>query len=89
MGKERDERIISFYPLLHLDHQKKVWLEQEVHLEEFHIWIKEIFFKHNPDPFAELREEVERKIEELDDEKRGRLEKINTDFENPLGTLFD
>lgn len=89
IGKEREERIISFSPLLHLDHQKKVWLEQEEHLEEFYIWIKEIFFKHNPDPFAELREEVERKIEELDDEKKGRLEKINKDFENPLGNLFD
>jgi len=27
-------------------------------------------------------------LEELDDEKKERLEKINKDFENPLGELF-
>ena len=75
--------------MLHLDHQKKVWLEQEVHFDEFYIWLKEAYFQHNPDPFAELREEVEHKIEELDDEEKQRLEKINQDFENPIGDLFD
>lgn len=89
VGINKEERIISFSPLLHLDHQKKVWLEQEKHFDEFYIWLKEIYFKHNPDPFADLKEEIENKIEELDDEKKDRLEKINKDFENPLGTLFD
>ena len=41
---------------INLDHQKKIWLEQENHLEDFHIWISETFHKHNPDPFADLRE---------------------------------
>lgn len=89
IGDDKEERIISFSPLLHLDHQKKVWLEQENHFEEFYIWIKDVYFKHNPDVFAELKEEVEHKIEELDDEKKQRLEKINKDFENPIGDLFD
>jgi len=52
-------------PLLHLECQKKIWLEQEAHFEEIHIWLKEIFLKHNPDPFAELREEIVEEIEEL------------------------
>jgi len=88
IGKDKEERIISFYPLLQLDSQKKVWLEQEEHLVDFHIWLKETYFKHNPDPFAELKHEIEEKLEELDDEKKERLEKINKDFENPLGELF-
>ena len=89
IGSEKEERIISFFPLLHLETQKKVWLEQEEHFEEIYIWLKETFLKHNPDPFADLKEEIEEKIQELDDEKKQRLEKINSDFENPLGNLFD
>lgn len=36
-GKEKEERINTFIPLLHLDTQNKLWLEQESHLKE--IWI--------------------------------------------------
>jgi segregation and condensation protein A len=89
VGTDKEERIISFSSLLHLDYQKKVWLEQEKHFEEFYIWLKEVFFRHNPDPFLELREEVEKTTKELDEEKKKRIEKINRDFENPLGSLFD
>ncbi len=88
-GKDKDEQIISFSPLLHLDHQKKIWLEQETHLVDFHIWLRHTYFKHNPDPYADLREKIDEKVSELDDEKRQRLEEINKDFENPLGALFD
>jgi ABC-type Zn2+ transport system substrate-binding protein/surface adhesin len=89
IGQNKEERIISFYPLLQLDSQKKIWLEQEEHLFDFHIWLKEVYFEKNPDPFAELKHEIEEKLEELDDEKKARLEEINKDFENPLGALFD
>ncbi|MBU1129229.1 MAG: segregation/condensation protein A [Nanoarchaeota archaeon] len=89
VGSNKEERIISFFPLLHLETQKKVWLEQENHFDEIYIWLKSVFLKHNPDPFADLKEEIQEKIEELDDEKKQRLEKINSDFENPLADLFD
>ncbi len=89
IGSEKEERIISFFPLLHLENQKKIWLEQEEHFEEIYIWLKKTFLKHNPDPFADLKEEIEDKIQELDNEKKQRLKKINSDFENPLGDLFD
>ncbi|MEK6847627.1 MAG: segregation/condensation protein A [Nanoarchaeota archaeon] len=89
VGTDKEERIMTFSPLLHLDHQKKVWLEQETHFEDFNIWLKETYLANNPDPFADLREELEKGIEELDEEKKQRLEKINKDFENPLGKLFD
>ena len=87
IGKNKEERIIALLPLLHLECQKKIWLEQEGHFEEIHIWLKEVFLKHNPDPFAELKEDVDAKIEELNDEEKKRLEIINKDFENPLGEI--
>jgi len=88
VGENKKERVISFPALLHLENQKKVWLEQETHFEEIHIWLKEIYLKHNPDPFADLKQEVEQKIEELDNGQKQRLKKINKKFENPLGEMF-
>ena len=88
VGKSKEERLISFAPLLHLENQKRVWLEQEGHFEEIHIWLKEVYFKQKGDPYADLREELEKEIEELDDEKKQRLQEINKDFENPLGDEF-
>jgi len=85
IGKDREQRIIAFFPLLQLDHQKKVWLEQPKHFEEIHIWMHKTYLKHNPDPFADLREEIEEEKEKLDSEEKKRLKKINKDFENPLG----
>ena len=88
IGQDREERIICFYPLLQLENQKKVWLDQEVHFDEIFIWLKDVYFKHQGDPYAELKQELEAELEELDDEKKQRLAKINKDFENPLGELF-
>jgi len=56
---KRGEMIEMFPNLINLDHQKKIWLEQENHLEDFHIWLSETFHKHNPDSFANPREIVE------------------------------
>ena len=85
VGNDKDERIISFAPLLHLDNQKKIWMAQPEHFEEIDIWLKHVFLKHNPNPIEELKKELEREIKELDNKKRKRLKKINKDFENPLG----
>ncbi len=88
VGSNRDERIISFSGLLHLENQKKIWLEQEIHFEEIYIWLKKTYLKHNPDPFADLKEELENEIDELDSEKKKRIKKINKDFENPIADKF-
>ena len=40
-GKERDERIACFLPLLHLDSQEKIVLDQQAPFEEIVIWLKE------------------------------------------------
>ena len=73
IGKEKEERIASFSPLLHLDTQKKVWLEQENHFDEINIWLSDVYFKNNPDIFADLKNELEEEIEEEAKEQ----EKIN------------
>ncbi len=87
IGEDKEERVISFSPLLHLENQKKIWLEQENHFEEIYIWLKEVYFKNNPDPFADLRDEIESEIESLDDEGKKRLEDINDEFENPVDEI--
>ncbi|MDO8622861.1 MAG: segregation/condensation protein A [archaeon] len=89
VGEKKEERIISFSPLLHLENQKKVWLEQNGHFEEIYIWMKETYLQHNPDPFADLKEELEKEIEEFDDEQKERVKKINKDFENPIGDMLE
>ncbi len=43
IGKNKEDRIIAFLPLLHLETQKKIWLEQENHFDEIHIWLKETY----------------------------------------------
>lgn len=88
VGEDKEEKIIIFSPLLHLETQKKVWMEQENHFDEIHIWLKKTYLKHNGDPFQDLKEELENEIENLDSEKKQRLQKINKDFENPLGNEF-
>ncbi|MFH1889845.1 MAG: segregation/condensation protein A [Nanoarchaeota archaeon] len=83
----KEDRLVLFSPLLHLDHQKKIWLEQENHLEDFYIWISKTYFKNNPDPFADLKTEVEGKIENLNSEKKKRLKKVKKEFNEPLGPV--
>ncbi len=93
IGKNREERIIAFSPLLHLEDQKKVWLEQENHFEEIYIWLHKTYIKHNPDPFADLKQEIQEQAEKkpktkkikLDKEQKKRLKKISKEFSNPIG----
>lgn len=44
-GKERENRLSVFVPLLYLDTQKKVWLEQEKIFTEIWIWLSKVFEK--------------------------------------------
>ena len=85
IGKEKEERIMSFYPLLQLENQKKVWLDQEFHFDEIYIWLKETYLKHNPDPFAEIRKELEEELEKMEAKDKKRAKKIDEEFDNPLG----
>jgi len=88
VGKEKEEKLASFSPLLHLENQQKVWLEQENHFDEIHIWLQSVYLKHNPDPFSDLKQELEEELEE-DKRKAKRIKKLNKDFENPLADLVE
>ncbi len=52
---KKEEKIISFYSLLHLENQKKIWLEQEKPFDEIYVWSKKTYLKHNPNPFEDLK----------------------------------
>jgi chromatin segregation and condensation protein Rec8/ScpA/Scc1 (kleisin family) len=71
VGLDKEERIFSFLMLLNLDSQKKVWLDQGGHFEEFYIWPHELYFQKNPDFFKELIEEAKalEDLEESEEEK--------------------
>ncbi len=72
VNNNKEEKIISFLPLLYLEDQKKIWLEQKYPFDEVHIWLRENFLKKNPDPFADLKkelEEFEKNPENFKDEK--------------------
>jgi len=84
IGGDKEERIIAFSPLLHLETQKKVWLDQEIHFDEINIWLKETYLEHNPDPIEQLKKEIEEELSNLSDKERKRLEKLDTEFDNPI-----
>jgi segregation and condensation protein A len=57
VGMKKEERVEHFFPLLQMENNGLIWLHQEAHFEEIHIWDKDFFIKERGDPFAELREE--------------------------------
>ncbi len=61
-GEKKEDKLFSFAPLLHLEHQKKIWLEQKEHFGDIHIWERETFWKHNGDPFKDLKEASEENL---------------------------
>ena len=84
VGETKEEKIASFYPLLHLETQKKIWIHQEAHFEEIFVWLKEVYFKHNPDPFEDLREEIAEIVENFDQNKKQRMKYVEEKFEGEL-----
>jgi len=87
VGDNKEEKLAAFLPILHLENQQKVWLQQENHFDEIWIWLYKLYKKQQA--LEGIREEIEEIEEELDDEQRKRVEKINEDFENPLANFFD
>ncbi len=63
LGKINEEKVSGFFPLLQLENNGELWLHQERHFEEIHIWLKNVYLEHNGDPLAELRE-LEEELEE-------------------------
>ena len=78
VGTDKESRIIGFYHLLHLENQKRIWLDQKEHFEEIYIWLKPTYLKHNPDPIKLLRVELEQimKIELAREERRKKRKEL-------------
>lgn len=73
-GKTTDERIATFIPLLHLDTQHKVWLEQDSHLKEIWILLKSIYEKQNAETLEAMKKEAGTAIEQLVAEEKEAME---------------
>ena len=83
VGPEREERIACFLPVLHLENQQRIWLEQENHFEEIYVWLYDRYRKEKGVLFAKELIEEEKALDEQAamDQKAG--------FENPLAGLID
>lgn len=57
IGKQREEKLASFLPLLHLSDTQRLWLEQEKHLDEIWIYLY-TYFNKNKDKFIETQENL-------------------------------
>lgn len=86
-GETDQEKVATFIPLLHLDNQHKVWLEQEKHFDEIWILLKHIYEKQNAAMLEQMRKNAEKHIKELTEEESKRADKIEKDFEKPLGEI--
>jgi segregation and condensation protein A len=72
-GTQRDEKLACFLPVLHLSNTKKLWLEQESHLEEIWIYLYEYFEKNRNQFMEELEEDIEDMKEELQNPQEGEM----------------
>lgn len=68
-GSNSEEQISTFIPLLHLDHQDKVFLDQQKNFDEIWIWLKKVYEEENFAELEKMRKEVEEalKSENLDE----------------------
>lgn len=57
-GKEAEDKISNFLPLLHLDYQHKVLAEQERHFDEIWVWLKDVHEKKHAAILEAMRKEA-------------------------------
>ncbi len=90
-NNNRETRLATFVPLLHLDYQHKVLLEQEAHLEEIWIWLKNHYEETHKEELEKLKKEVEQALseEDLSPEEQERAEEIENDFKNPIDEAIE
>lgn len=80
LAPTKEEKKFSFSPMLHLDHQERVLLEQLHHFDEIYIYLKNV--GTSEEILKELKEKQEKyeedKIKEhIEEEKREKFEEIN------------
>jgi len=77
-NNSKEEKLTSFMPILHLDNQEKIVLEQLKHFDEIYIYMKSKA-NDNPEEFSEQLTEQEKKFEAM---KQGE-EFVNEPGEGP------
>lgn len=97
-GETKEDRVATFVPLLHLDNQQKVWLEQEGHVGEIWILLKHLYEHQNKEVLAQLASEVDAALKEegivespsddTGDDEVEEVEIIVNDFKQPIGDSF-
>ncbi|MEM3405691.1 MAG: segregation/condensation protein A [Candidatus Pacearchaeota archaeon] len=80
----KEEKKICFLPILHLDSQKRILLEQEKHFDEIYIWLykdyKKNFFNKNLQKGITKKEEEKKNLD--------KTENIAS-FDDPLANFFE
>ncbi len=67
VGKEKQEKLAGFLPVLHLSNTKKIWLEQESHLNEIWVYLYEYFEKNREKFIEDLEKDIEEMKQELEE----------------------
>jgi segregation and condensation protein A len=75
-GQKNGEKVSTFVPLLYLDNQQKVWLEQEEHLAEIWILLKHLYEKQNAQLLESMKKEAAEELAKVIEEQKI-MEKIN------------
>ena len=82
---KKEEKISHFVPLLHLDHQQKVWLEQESPFKEIWIWLKKVYEEEHAEELNQMKLEAEKELEEIyTNDNNEKFESIEDDFEEEI-----
>jgi segregation and condensation protein A len=84
-NNNNEEKKICFLPALHLDNQKKIFLEQEKHLEEIWIWMYKHYRKQSS--FIEAKTQILEKREEIDEENMKKSEELENAMSDFFSTL--
>ncbi len=75
IGTEKEQKLASFLPLLHLSNTQKLWLSQEKYLDEIWIYLYDYFKKNRSLFFDDLEKEAEKIEEAMEDlEKSEKIE---------------
>jgi segregation and condensation protein A len=95
----KEERIAGFLPVLHLDNQQKVFLQQEKHYEEIYVWLFAHYRQAHPHALAqeleedeqkgEITEHEERMLENFDEQEQKLIDEINKEQKINDMTGFD
>ena len=84
-GNTIETRVATFGPLLYLDSQHKVWLEQDGHCEEIWILLKHLYEKNNASELERLKKDAQIALEsdefKISQEESDKIDELEKSFE--------